>query len=125
MTFVRTSFICALILVGCAGAQPEPNLGAAPPASAAPSAEPAGSTTPVRAPAQTVVAAADRSEADRALDAGRKPAELLTFSGVAPGMRVADLAAGRGYTTELLARVVGDSGAVYGQNTKFITTRCG
>lgn len=35
-------------------------------------------------------------------------------------MKVADLAAGRGYTTELLARMVGDTGTVYGQNTKFI-----
>jgi predicted methyltransferase len=67
-----------------------------------------------------VVAAPDRSEADRQLDAGRKPVELLTFLGVAPGMRVADLAAGGGYTTELLARAVGDTGTVYGQNTKFI-----
>jgi predicted methyltransferase len=67
-----------------------------------------------------VVAAADRTEVDRALDAGRKPAELLSFCGVRPGMKVADLAAGRGYTTELLARMVGDKGTVYGQNTKFI-----
>jgi predicted methyltransferase len=67
-----------------------------------------------------VVAATDRSDADRALDDGRKPAELLSFFGVAPGMRVADLAAGGGYTTELLARMVGDTGTVYGQNSKFI-----
>jgi predicted methyltransferase len=67
-----------------------------------------------------VVASADRSEGDRELDAGRKPAELLTFSGVAPGMHVADLAAGGGYTTELLARAVGESGVVYGQNSKFL-----
>lgn len=120
MTFTRSSFICALILVACGGTQPEPNLGAAPPPSAPPSVAPAASTTPVRAPAQTVVAAADRSDADRALDAGRKPAELLAFTGVGPGMRVADLAAGKGYTAELLARVVGDTGTVYGQNTKFI-----
>ena len=70
--------------------------------------------------AQSVVAAADRSQADRALDAGRKPAELLAFLGVGPGMKVADLAAGRGYSTELLARMVGETGTVYGQNTKFI-----
>ena len=74
----------------------------------------------MRAPAQTVVAAADRSDADRALDAGRKPAELLSFFGVGPGMKVADLAAGGGYTTELLARAVGDGGVVYGQNPKFV-----
>jgi predicted methyltransferase len=67
-----------------------------------------------------VVAAADRSDADRQLDAGRKPAELLAFFQVAPGMRVLDLAAGGGYTTELLARSVGDTGIVYGENPKFV-----
>jgi predicted methyltransferase len=68
--------------------------------------------------ANAVVAAADRSPADRALDAGRKPAELLAFLGIQPGWRVADLGAGGGYTTELLKRAVGDDGTVYGQNSK-------
>ena len=30
----------------------------------------------------------DRSAEDRALDAGRKPAEMLAFLGVRPGMQV-------------------------------------
>lgn len=120
MTLLRTSFICALILLGC-GAQPVPNAVATPPSpSAAPAPSPAASASALRGPAQAVVAAADRSDTDRQLDGGRKPEELLTFLGVAPGMKVADLAAGGGYTTELLARVVGDAGTVYGQNTKFI-----
>ncbi len=67
-----------------------------------------------------MVVAADRSDTDRELDAGRRPAELLAFMGVAPGMRVGDLGAGGGYTTELLARAVGESGSVFGQNSKFI-----
>ena len=120
MLFARSSFIWALILIGCGGAQPASNVAPPPSPSAVATPAPAASATEVRGPAQTVVAAADRSEADRALDAGRKPAELLTFLAVAPGMRVADLAAGGGYTTELLARMVGDTGTVYGQNTKFI-----
>jgi predicted methyltransferase len=68
--------------------------------------------------ANAVVAAADRSPEDRALDAGRKPVELLAFLGIQPGWRVADLGAGGGYTTELLKRAVGSEGAVYGQNSK-------
>ncbi|MFN8544494.1 MAG: SAM-dependent methyltransferase [Candidatus Binatia bacterium] len=48
---------------------------------------------------------------------------MLAFFGVAPGMRVADLGAGGGYTTELLARVVGPIGVVYGQNSRFILER--
>ena len=71
MTLTRSSFICALILLGCGGTQPESNLGASSPpsapSSAAPADAPATSTTQVRAPAQAVVAAADRSDADRAL----------------------------------------------------------
>lgn len=68
--------------------------------------------------ASAVVAAEDRSEQDRALDAGRKPAELLAFLGIQPGWVVADLGAGGGYTTELLQRAVGPKGLVYGQNSK-------
>lgn len=70
------------------------------------------------AAAKSVVSAADRSPEDRALDAGRKPAELLSFLGIQPGWAVADLGAGGGYTTELLQRAVGRSGIVYGQNSK-------
>jgi len=80
--------------------------------------------TPAEAPtAHAAVAAADRSDADRALDAGRFPAETFAFFGIRPGMRVAELGAGGGYTTELLARVVGPTGRVYGQNPKFILER--
>jgi predicted methyltransferase len=73
--------------------------------------------------ARAAVAATDRSEADRALDAGRHPGELLAFAGVEPGMRVAELGAGGGYTTELLARAVGPRGTVYGQNSRLILER--
>jgi predicted methyltransferase len=68
--------------------------------------------------ANAVVTAPDRSPEDRALDTGRKPAELLNFLAVQPGWRIADLGAGGGYTTELLKRAVGDGGVVYGQNSK-------
>jgi predicted methyltransferase len=68
--------------------------------------------------ANAVVTATDRSPEDRALDAGRKPVELLAFLGVQPGWRIADLGAGGGYTTELLKRAVGSEGVVYGQNSK-------
>jgi predicted methyltransferase len=73
--------------------------------------------------ADRIVAARDRSEADRALDAGRKPAELLRFLDLRPGMRVADLMSGGGYTAELLARAVGPTGVVYSQNNAFVTQR--
>jgi len=72
---------------------------------------------------RAVVESPDRSDADRALDAGRHPAQLLAFFNVRPGMRVAELGAGGGYTAELLARAVGPSGVVYAQNNRFILDR--
>jgi predicted methyltransferase len=69
-----------------------------------------------RARAQAIVDAPDRIPRDRSLDAGRKPVEMLAFIDARPGMRVADLGAGGGYTTELLARAVAPDGVVYAQN---------
>ena len=60
-----------------------------------------------------------RPDADKALDAGRQPAQMLAFFRVSPGMKVADLFAGGGYTTELLSRVVGSNGVVYSQEPVF------
>jgi len=53
-----------------------------------------------------------RSESDIKQDEGRKPAQIINFSGVKKGDKVLDLLAGGGYYTELLARVVGDKGEV-------------
>jgi predicted methyltransferase len=63
-----------------------------------------------------IVASPDRSAADRTNDTRRKPAEMLAFIGVRPGIVALDLSAGGGYTTELLARAVGPGGIVYGQS---------
>jgi predicted methyltransferase len=70
-----------------------------------------------------VVAAADRSPEDRALDEGRRPAELLAFLALRPGMRVAEIGAAGGYTAELIARTVAPSGTVYVQNSPFLLAR--
>jgi len=63
-----------------------------------------------------VLAAPDRSEADRQNDAKRQALALLTFSGPKTGWHVLDMGAGGGYSTELMARAVGPSGKVYAQN---------
>jgi predicted methyltransferase len=55
---------------------------------------------------------AGRPAADRELDANRKPAETLAFAGVKRGMTVAELAAGGGYYTRMLAKAVGPKGKV-------------
>ncbi len=64
------------------------------------------------------VASPIRIEADRAADLKRAPLEFLKFTGVQPGMRVLDVSAGAGYTTQLLALVVGSTGRVWAQNPK-------
>lgn len=72
---------------------------------------------------QALVAASDRTEADRALDPGRKPVDFLQFLGLSAGLQVAELMAGGGYTTELLSRAVGRTGQVYGENPQTILAR--
>ena len=96
---------------------------APPSADPAPRALASEASPDAKAAIHAAIAADDREADDRALDEQRKPEEMLNFFGVTPGMRVAELAAGRGYTTELLARAVGPSGKVYGQNSKFILER--
>jgi predicted methyltransferase len=62
------------------------------------------------------IANPERTEADRERDSRDKPAEILAFAGVKPGMTVADLFSAGGYYTELLAHVVGPNGKVYAVN---------
>jgi predicted methyltransferase len=59
------------------------------------------------------VAESTRPDADKARDATRKPAEVLAFAGVKPGMTVAEMAPGGGYYTRLLAKAVGPKGKVF------------
>jgi predicted methyltransferase len=63
-----------------------------------------------------LLAAPDRSDADRQADKRRDPLPLLALAGVRPGMKVLDMGAGGGYSAELLARAVAPGGIVYAQN---------
>jgi predicted methyltransferase len=60
----------------------------------------------------------NRPETERALDAVRKPHEVMAFYGVKKGDRVADLVSARGYYTAVLSQVVGPEGLVYSANAK-------
>ena len=66
----------------------------------------------------TAVANEARPEADRARDTGRKPAEVLEFIGIQPGMTVLDMYSGGGYYTEILAALVGPEGRVLAQTNE-------
>src|SRR5215813_504605 len=81
----------ALLVAGCVATAPPPNYA-------------------------DIIAAPDRTEADRKNDERRKPDELLAFTGARPGMKVLDMGAGGGYSTELMARAVAPTGVVYAQN---------
>ena len=95
--------LSAALAVGCASSStPAPATAAAP-------------ATP--SPALTAaLASPDRSDKDKSLDAQRHPAEVITFLGIGPGMKVAELGAGGGWTSEVLARTVGPTGTVYSMN---------
>jgi predicted methyltransferase len=62
---------------------------------------------------QSVLADPIRPPEDVARDADRKPAELLSFAGIRPGMKIVELAPGGGYFTRILTGAVGSKGHVY------------
>ncbi|HET7812603.1 MAG TPA: methyltransferase domain-containing protein [Steroidobacteraceae bacterium] len=62
------------------------------------------------------IASPERTAADRERDAREKPAEVMAFAGVKPGMVVADIFAGGGYYSELFSGAVGDGGKVLAIN---------
>jgi predicted methyltransferase len=72
---------------------------------------------------EAIVAAPDRSDADRQTDQRRQPAKMLAFAGVTSGMKVLDMEASAGYSTELFARAVGPTGVVYAQDPASIIER--
>ena len=126
--------IALLAVSACGKKKSEEQIAPPPPAgSVAPAAGSAGSAGSAEAPApippytpaadvpqpiKDAIAASDRSDDDRRLDAGRKPAETLAFFGIKPGDKVGEIFAGGGYTSEVIARVVGDTGHVWSENTK-------
>ncbi len=67
---------------------------------------------------KALLAAPDRSDADRQNDTKRDALKLLEFTAPKTGMRILDMGAGGGYSTELMARAAGSNGKVWGQHNK-------
>jgi predicted methyltransferase len=86
------------------------------PAAKEPPKDPLDTPVVVSDAIRAIVAAKDRTDEDRKLDAGRRPAELLAFLGVVPGQRILEIGAYQGYTAELLGRAVAPTGKVYAQD---------
>ena len=121
------TLLLTLVLTACGGAAgPSTAVTGAGPAAGGEGADEGadeGAGTSADAHIAAVLEAADRTPEDRALDAQRRPLEVFSFFGIEEGMRVADLFAGGGYSTEILARVVGPSGHVIAQNNAFVLER--
>lgn len=67
----------------------------------------------------------ERSAEQKARDANRKPAELLTLAGVKPGDRVVEFASFGQYFTTLLSDIVGPKGMVYMYDLPYTEKRAG
>lgn len=68
---------------------------------------------------KAIVAAPDRAAADKdEEDDKRQPLKLLDFIAPRSGWKVLDMAAGAGYSSELLARAVTPTGRVFAQHNK-------
>ena len=68
--------------------------------------------------AEKAVASPVRTDQDRRMDASRHPVEFLPFTQAQPGMMVLDVAAGGGYTSQLLALAVAPNGKVWAQRVE-------
>ncbi len=95
-----------IALAACSRSEPEA------PAAAAPEPQDAVEVVDLRA----LLASESRPQEDRDRDAGRKPADVIEFLGIEPGMRVMDVIAATGYYTEVLSLAVGPDGEVVAQN---------
>ena len=94
------------------------------PAAAAPAATyevPKGTPAYVR----KAVEDAGRPAEQKARDANRKPAEVLTLSSVKPGDRVVEFASFGQYFTTLLSSIVGPKGVIYMYDLPYTEKRAG
>jgi predicted methyltransferase len=87
-------------------------------------AMPVAAAQAVPADVAVAVAAPGRPAEAIALDAGRRPAEVLRFAGLRRGDRALDLFTGSGYFAEIMGRAVGPTGSVLAwEPTNFINDR--
>ena len=90
-------------------------------------AVPLAAKAPLQPPADVAAAVANtaaRTPDNVKLDEGRKPAELLGFFGLKPGMRVLDMFGANKYWAEIIAPAVGPKGHVtVWQPTQFLNDK--
>jgi predicted methyltransferase len=88
---------------------------------------PAAYVSPASTPAyiRNAVESSSRSAEHKARDANRKPAEVLTLSGVKPGDNVVEFASFGQYFTTLLSDIVGAKGKVHMYDLPYTEERAG
>lgn len=72
---------------------------------------------------RAAIADPHRPAADTMRDADRQPADMLAYSGIKPGDKVAELIPAGGYSTRLLSAAVGPKGHVYSINLATLNER--
>jgi len=112
---IRSSLVVIAIatvslLTACEQQAPTPAEVAAPPP---PAQEVVPEPTGVPAYVTAAVEDAGRTAEHRENDSVRSPAEVIAFSGMAPGDTVVDYRPGGGYYTRIFSKVVGANGKVY------------
>lgn len=105
---------CATALAGCQPASAPQTSDAPPPVPAAsepaPQPQATSATDETRQRIEAIMAGSHRSEADKARDAHRHPAETLTFFGVTPASTVIEITPGGGWYTDILAPLLRSQG---------------
>jgi predicted methyltransferase len=105
----------ALAVAACGSkSQEETKAPEAPPPETAAAAAPA--PTADGAAIDAAIASTDRLAQDKEQDSWRRPAEVLTFMELRPGVNALDYFAAAGYYTELMSRTVGADGKVIAYN---------
>jgi predicted methyltransferase len=113
------AIVCSLVALGTASgwaAAADPAPAAAPEYTI-----PAGTPKYIRSAIESPARPADQ----KARDANRKPAELLTLSGIKPGDRVVEFASFGQYFTSFLSDIVGPKGKVYMYDLPYTDKRAG
>lgn len=116
---IRLRLAVAALSAGTLASLSVPAFAAEPAATPAPYVMPASTPAYVRAAIESAERAADA----KARDANRKPAELLTLSGVKPGDRVVEFASFGQYFTQFLSDIVGPQGRVYMYDLPYTAAR--
>jgi len=100
--------VSAVLLLACVSFAATAQMRIPEPVSLGPYTIPEGTPDYIR----QAINSSERTDADKARDSSRKPAEILMMSGIKPGDHVIEIAGVGQYYTRLLSAIVGENGKV-------------